>query len=400
MTGLHLAVAFDGVGWHPAAWREDPADARRLQDPRYWVALAQQAEHAALDFMTIDDTFAIQSETYGTAEPRTDRVRGRLDSVLVASRIAPLTRRLGIVPTVVVTHTEPFHIAKAIATLDHVSTGRAGVRLKVGITRTEARLLGRRDVPAFTLQDRGDPTIAATISDAFDEAADYGEVLRRLWDSWEDDAEIRDVATGRFIDRDKLHYVDFAGRWFSIKGPLTVPRPPQGQPIVSVLGHGTEPYWLGVRTSDIVYVTPRDPDDVRTIIAEIRDLEAGAPRTPPPTSIFGDVAIALDTPAASGAARLHRLDELAGGPWTSDALVFAGSVTELADLTEAWTAWGLDGIRLRPATNRADLPTITQGLVPELRRRGLRPGAYRATTLRGHLGLARPVSRYAREEAS
>ena len=77
------------------------------------------------------------------------------------------------------------------------------------------------------------------VAEHFDEAADYVEVLRRLWDSWEDDAEIRDVATGRFIDRDKLHYIDFEGRWFAVKGPSITPRPPQGQPVVAALGHAS-----------------------------------------------------------------------------------------------------------------------------------------------------------------
>ena len=113
-----------------------------------------------------------------------DRVRGRLDAVLIASRVAPLTRHIGLVPTAVVTHTEPFHLSKAIATLDYVSSGRAGIRVQVTASPEAARHFGRRDVT----QTSG--------ADLLAEAADYVEVLRRLWDSWEDDAEIRDVAIG------------------------------------------------------------------------------------------------------------------------------------------------------------------------------------------------------------
>ena len=91
----------------------------------------------------------------------------------------------------------------------------------------------------------GTPGDSGAVADLFDEAADFVEVVRRLWDSWEDDAEIHDVATGRFIDRDKLHYIDFEGRWFSVKGPSVTPRPPQGQPPVSVLAHVPVAFALG-----------------------------------------------------------------------------------------------------------------------------------------------------------
>ena len=116
-------------------------------------------------------------------------------------------------PTAIVTHTEPFHLSKAIATLDYVSTGRAGVRVQVVGPRREAAHFGRRQIPPLSAGPTcDDPDVQRLIAELFDEAADYVEVVRRLWDSWEDDAEIRDAATGRFIDRDKLHYIDFEGR--------------------------------------------------------------------------------------------------------------------------------------------------------------------------------------------
>ena len=154
--------------------------------------------------------------------------------MLIAARVAPLTRHIGIVPTAVVTHTEPFHVSKAIATLDYVSSGRAGVRVQVSRRPDEAALFGRRTIPRPACSTTPTP---AALADLFDEAADYVEVVRRLWDSWEDDAEIRDAATGRFVDRDKLHYIDFEGAQFSVKGPSITPRPPQGQPVVAALAH-------------------------------------------------------------------------------------------------------------------------------------------------------------------
>src|SRR3954447_2034790 len=250
-----VGVALDGAGWHPAAWREDSARPSDLLTAGYWVDMARMAEAAGLDFVTLEDALALQSSRAAMHDDRTDLVRGRLDAVMVAARVAPLTNRIGLIPTITVTHTEPFHISKTIATLDYISLGRAGVRVQVSGRPHEAAHVGRR----------GD----LDVDDLFAEAADYVEVVRRLWDSWEDDAEIRDVATGRFVDRDKLHYIDFRSRWFSVKGPSITPRPPQGQPPVVALAHTAVPYRFAAEHADLALVTPQDAADARRILGEL-----------------------------------------------------------------------------------------------------------------------------------
>src|SRR5512142_133616 len=318
---LHLAVALDGAGWHPAAWREPEAQPQRLFTAGYWTELAQQAERGLLDFLTIEDGLDLQSDERFQADARTDRVRGRLAAVT--------------------THTAPFHLSKAIATLDYVSTGRAGIRVQVGARASTAAHFGRREIPPLPADRRDDPEVQRLIADHFDEAADYVEVLRRLWDSWEDDAEIRDVATGRFIDRDKLHYIDFEGRWFSVKGPSITPRPPQGQPVVAALGHAGVPYRLIARSADVGFVTPRDAAHAAGIVARIRAEQASAGRPEPDGTgqtvhVFGDLVVFLDESKAAAESRRLRLDELAGAEYHSDARIFAGTAVGLADLLQEW----------------------------------------------------------------
>ncbi|MEU0943560.1 LLM class flavin-dependent oxidoreductase [Streptomyces canus] len=392
-SSLHLAVALDGTGWHPASWREPVARPRELFTAGYWADLVAEAERGLLDFVTIADGLGPQSSHFLDPDERTDQVRGRLDAVLIASRIAPLTRHIGLVPTAVVTHTEPFHLSKAIATLDYVSTGRAGVRVQITARPNEAAHFGRRTIPRIEAYDS--PETQDLVTDLFDEAADYVEAVRRLWDSWEDDAEIRDAATGRFIDRDKLHYIDFEGQHFSVKGPSITPRPPQGQPLVTALGHQTVPYRLIARQADVGYITPHDSDQARAIVAEIRAEQEAAGRAGELLHVFGDLVVFLDEDPAAAAARRDRLDALAGEPYTSDARVFTGSPAQLADLLSEFQAAGITGFRLRPAVLGHDLPAITRGLVPELQRRGAFRTVYEADTLRGLLGLARPANRYA-----
>jgi len=392
---MHLAVALDGVGWHPAAWREPQARPDELLTARYWVEQIQEAERGLLDFVTIEDGLGFQPSRRQELPARTDHVRGRLDAVLIAARVAPLTSHIGLIPTVVVTHTEPFHISKAIATLDYVSTGRAGVRIRVSARLDEAALFGRRTFPQMPAGDIAEPSARQLITGLVDEAADYVEVVRRLWDSWEDDAEIRDVATGRFVDRDKLHYIDFAGEYFSVKGPSITPRPPQGQPIVSALAHQSVPYRLVARSADVGYVTPRDAEHARAIVAEIRGEQQAADRAREIVHVFGDIVVFLDDDHAAAADRKARLDDLAGHEYTSDATVFTGTPARLADLLQDWQTGGLSGFRLRPGVIAHDLEAITRGLVPELQRRGAFREAYEASTLRGLLGLSRPANRYA-----
>jgi alkanesulfonate monooxygenase SsuD/methylene tetrahydromethanopterin reductase-like flavin-dependent oxidoreductase (luciferase family) len=363
---LHLAVALEGAGWHPAAWREPDAEPAELLTAEYWTRLIQEAERGQLDFVTIEDSLAMQSDQPGRHDDRTDRIRGRLDAVLIAARVAPVTRHIGLVPSVVVPHTEPFHTSKAIATVDYISGGRAGVRLLAAAWPNETAHFGRREPGG---------------EQRFEEAADYVEVLRRLWDSWDDDAEIRDVATGRFVDVDKLHYIDFEGKWFHVKGPSITPRPPQGQPLVTALAHNAEALDFAARAADVVFITPHDRPD--------NDLPTQ------PTHVFGDLVVFLDEDRKAARDRLARLNEKADEEFTSDALIFTGTPTELADLLLDWQQAGLSGFRLRPGALPHDLHEITRALVPELRSRGAFRNEYGTNTLRDLLGLPRPTNRYA-----
>lgn len=392
---LHLAVALDGAGWHPAAWREADARPDQLFEAGYWADLIAEAERGLLDFVTIEDSLTLQSDHPFKPDDRTDRVRGRLDAVLIAARIAPRTKGIGFVPSVNVTHTEPFHLSKSIATLDYVSTGRAGVRVQVSARPDVAAHFGRRESPRLSVDGIDDEASQRQIGDYFAEAADYVEVLRRLWDSWEDDAEIRDARTGRFVDRQKLHYIDFEGRWFSVKGPSITPRPPQGQPIVAALGHGGVSYQLIAEGADIGFVTPHDATQASDAALEIGSLRRAVGRGQDTVHLFGDLVVFLDRTTQAAQDRRRRLDDVAGHEYRSDAEVFVGTPVQLADVLQEWHAAGLSGFRLRPATLPYDLAQITDGLVPELRRRGLFRTAYEADTLRGLLGLPRPANRYA-----
>ncbi|KPI20811.1 luciferase family protein [Actinobacteria bacterium OK074] len=376
---LHLAVALDTVGWHPAAGAGPDAPGGDLFGLAHWTELVQEAERGLLDFVTLEDP------PKRPAGP----VRHRLDALLVAAAVAARTGHIGLVPTGVVDQARPTHIARAIATLDHVSGGRAGWRTQV----TPARPIPMADL--FT------PEVQRPMAELFERAADLVRVVRALWDGVDDEKALRDLAPGRFAPADPDPGGRFAeieplggaaGDWLTIDSPALAPRAPQGHPLVFTLAHISLRFRYGARAADVVSVTPHSAAEARATVEEIRGEQAAAGRGGQKVHVFADVVVFLDGIQGRAAERKARLDEAHGGEYTSDAPIVVGTPAEVADLLLEWQAAGLSGYRLRPGALPHDLRAITRELVPELQARGAFRTAYEAGTLRGLLGLPLPAA--------
>ncbi|HEY6790214.1 MAG TPA: LLM class flavin-dependent oxidoreductase, partial [Trebonia sp.] len=170
--------------------------------------------------------------------------------------------------------------------------------------------------------------------------ADFVEVVRRLWDSWEDDAVIHDVPTGRFIDRDKLHYIDFEGQWFSVRGPSITPRPPQGQLPVTALAHAQVPYEFAARAADIVFITPGNADHAAQIIGQVKTAEIDTERARQPLRIYADLTVFLDDDEAAARQRKERLDRADGEKKGAVADGLSGATDEGGSAARAVLAQG------------------------------------------------------------
>jgi alkanesulfonate monooxygenase SsuD/methylene tetrahydromethanopterin reductase-like flavin-dependent oxidoreductase (luciferase family) len=327
---MHLAVALQDAGWHPAASREPGARADELFGARYWVDQVREAARGLLDFVTL---------------------AGRLDAVLLAARVAPLSEGIGILPAIDTAVTEPFIVSTQIATLDFVSRGRAGWEMSV---------------PSGDIGGYVGPRAVAAPEARHAEAAEYAEVVRRLWDSWEDGAEIRDAERHRFFDAAKVHRIGFEGEHFSVVGPSITPRSPQAQPLIASHVDSPAAAALARRAADLAFVEGEPLDGVLS---------------------FRDIVVFLDEEPGVARERRARLDAL----HPRDGAAFTGTPAELAE--RLLDAGG--NFRLHPATHAHDLPAITRRLVPELQARGAFRRAYEAPTLRGLLGLPRPANRYA-----
>jgi alkanesulfonate monooxygenase SsuD/methylene tetrahydromethanopterin reductase-like flavin-dependent oxidoreductase (luciferase family) len=366
---LHLGVALDGAGAHPAAWRA-AGTALGLTGAERLVGLARTAERGRLDFVSLDDAY--DPPAAGSAQ-----LPLRLDALLALASVAPATTSIGLVPTVTTTHTEPFHVSKNIATLDLVSAGRAGWRVAVSTSTAAARRFGRKD--------------PKPIAELYEEAEDAVEVVSRLWDSWEDDAVIRDVASGRYVDRDKLHYIDFHGRFFDVRGPSITPRSPQAQPLVVVDATVAPAVDLAGRRADIALIRAAAPAEARARRQRLRELAARAGRDPEGLAVL--VIARIGEPGRRGA-----LDALVGGAPAGRPeaeLDLVGAPAVVAGVLEAWFVDGAaDGFLLRPDVLPDTLDWFVEEVAGILQARSRFRTEYEGATLRDRFGLERPANRY------
>ncbi|MFF5970223.1 LLM class flavin-dependent oxidoreductase [Streptomyces sp. NPDC012769] len=359
---LHLAVEIDGDGAHPAAWRRAAHDPGTLLTPRRAAKVAAVAENAGFTLVTLDDDI-LPPGSAASGGPA-----GRIGAVERAAFIAASTSVLGVAPVVATTYAEPFHVSTRIASLDHVSAGRAGWVVGVEEGPQAARAWGRPPVEGTAALRR--------------EAVDGLRVVRDLWDSWEDDAVIRSVATSRYLDRERLHPVDFAGETYSVKGPAIVPRPPQGRPVVLAPSGLVPPDLV-----DVALVEGSSP----ALLGEAAAV-SGAPLA------FAEIEVALDTPGESADGRIADLERYAG--WDTapgrppGRLRYTGSAHGLADLLEELSGV-VDGVRLHPLVLDEDLAVLSRLVLPELFVRRVAARPLPGATLRTSLGLPRPDSRFA-----
>ncbi|WP_440103276.1 LLM class flavin-dependent oxidoreductase [Glutamicibacter mishrai] len=301
---------------------------------------------------------------------------GLLDAVQRASYAAAQTHRIGLLPVIDALFTEPFHTATQLASLDIISRGRAGWILETRNDAVQAQAVGRTVLAEDQLGT---------------EAADVITAHRRLWDSWEDDAVIRDVASGRYLDAKKLHYVDLQGQNFSVKGPAITPRPPQGQlPIIAPAHLFSE--------SGLQHCRLDGADVVQISTASLQTLLAQATASSTSGAVAIELDVYLDTAGQSGAQRAAEV-----GIQSRDRAVFAGSAEALINFLKEFaeaTANPADQrrhlVHLYPGDLGIDGAVLIDEVLPQLKASNLL--APMSATLRESFALPVPQNRF--QEAS
>jgi FMN-dependent oxidoreductase (nitrilotriacetate monooxygenase family) len=356
--------------------------------------------------------------------------------MIVLSAMAAVTSHVGLACTVSTTYFEPFAVARAMATLDHISGGRAAWNIVTSFQDSEARNFGRTE--QFARGER------------YDRADEFLEVTTKLWDSWADDALVRDPVAPLFADPAKVRRIDHDGRWFKVRGPLNVSRSPQGRPVLLQAGASDRGKDFAARWAEVVFVTHsapdpaaefrhdlraraerfgRDPDEIKVmpgivpVVAETRTmaeerralLESLAHPTAGLSTLSYHLDIDLsqfpqdemlpdvDVPGVQGHYRevaeltrrsgipLRELGRRYGAGRMADG--FTGAPGDIADAMQTWLAAGAcDGFMVRATYLPGGLEDFVRLAIPELQRRGLFRTAYSGTTLRDTLGLARPAA--------
>jgi FMN-dependent oxidoreductase (nitrilotriacetate monooxygenase family) len=422
----HFTAFLTGVGYHESAWKlADPAD---LAGPARFGVLERAA--LAAERGLLDAVFFADSPGLATFRARYFPQVG-FDPLELLAALSRSTSRIGLIATASTTYTAPYDLARRLATIDHLSGGRAGWNI---VTTRYAGAAGN-----FGLAAHPDP------ADRYARAGEFVEVVTRLWDSWDADAVAADQGNGVWADTDLIRPVDFHGRFFDVSGALTLPRSPQGRPAFAQAGSSGPGVELAGKSADLVFTAQpavaagrqfrdavrasaarhgRDPGDVLVLpgvafVLGSTEAEALALRrtledlvdpefrwrnlahnagldvalVDPDRPLSADVVDAANRSsrtdaivarsAETGKTFRQLAEELTGLP---GGLEFTGTPEQFADLTFDWVAAGAsDGFTLQPATLPGSLELFTEHVVPLLQARGLHRTEYSASTLRGHL---------------
>lgn len=440
---MHLGLTIWPTGFHPAAWRLPGSPSDGNSNPALLQQAARTAERGVFDFFFIGDRLVGLTASQFAAPNEVLRP----EALTLAANVAAVTERIGLIATVNTTYSDPYNVARATATIDHLSRGRVGLNIVTGKNVEVARNFGRDQ---HWDNDR-----------RYDWATEYIQVLRLLWDSWEDDARVADPATGRFVDAERVHRIDFHGEFFSVDGPLNVERPVQGHlPIINA-GASERSRELGAEYSDLRFTNSSTLglENARAYYADLKGRLARYGRQPSEQLIVPGMAVyAEETDRAAyeayatlqgllsiGPAQRARLSEVLGASVTDvpgdapldDVVQIAdlapeaarlldsarelygrdrvsvdevaaslvrgglfkevvGSPTRVADVLQEWfESEAADGFMIFPPRVPHSVEAFVDLVVPELQRRGLHRRAYTGTTLRDHLGLDRPRNRFA-----
>jgi FMN-dependent oxidoreductase (nitrilotriacetate monooxygenase family) len=433
---LHFGLFIYPGGHHLAGWRHPSVVPKEILGFDYYQRAATTAERGLFDLYFVGDMLAARErEGRLVAEGALNNI----DSISIDSAIAASTQHIGVVATLSTTYNEPYAIAERFALLDHISGGRAGWNIVTTANDDAALNFSRKSHMAKTLR--------------YERAKEFVDVCTALWDSWADDALIWDRSGGRFADTNQIRPINHVGQFFSVKNPLTLPRPPQGWPVLVQAGGSPVGVDFAASVAEVIFTAQttlaeasafrqsvesrmpkygRDPTGLRILpglMPIIGDTERSALRKEQELNDLLHPAVGIwmlseqfkfrlyDYPAD---ARLPTADiRASGSDFTPRAISLlnkadaegltiaecgklvaasrshgsiVGTPEQIADHIVAWfDAGAVDGFNIMPPYFQSELDLFVDEVIPILQRRGRFRTCYESTTLRGHLGLPRPV---------
>jgi FMN-dependent oxidoreductase (nitrilotriacetate monooxygenase family) len=440
---IKLGAFLYPTGHHVAAWRHPDAQANAGVNIKHYRELAQTAERGKFDLIFLADGVSVRGDDIEALSRTATRYVGQFEPLTLLSALSSVTERVGLVATASTTYNEPYHVARKFASLDHLSGGRAGWNLVTSADEREAYNFNR------------DAHLAH--ANRYQRAEEFADVVKGLWDTWEDGAFLRDKESGIFFDHEKLHLLEHRGEHFQVRGPLNVPRTPQGHPVLVQAGSSEPGKELAARTAEVIFTAQQTLEDARGFYADVKGRMDKYGRHPDELKIMpGAFPVVGRTRAEAedkfatiqdlihpvvGLSLLSKmsgvdfttydidgpvpdvLPETNGGKSRQQLLLdlarrrnltirqlyleiagarghwqLIGTPTDIADqLEERFTGLGADGFNIMPPYLPDGLTAFVDLVIPELQRRGLFRTEYEGATLRENLGLARPGNRLVAE---
>ncbi|WP_034518824.1 LLM class flavin-dependent oxidoreductase [Actinomadura rifamycini] len=429
---MHLAVFARGLGAAHSVWRSPRTEPEKVHTLEHWTRVAQVAEQGKFDAVFVAEALNLSTSigTDATEWP---------DAVSLVAALSAVTSRIGLVATSSTTYSHPFTVARQFATIDHLSGGRVGWNIVTTAIAAAAGNYGSADLPEHESR--------------YERADEFVDIVTRLWDGWRDDAIVLDRDAGVYADLDRIRRLDHEGAHFTVRGPLTMPRSPQGRPALVQAGSSPTGMNLAARYADMVFTTQFDIGDSKAFVDRMRELVAANGRDPRAVAVMPGL-----TPIIGRTVREARdlARELGGFVHTDATLAFmqqmfggidftaydldepfpdvagllpphagvsrprlfmdmakeegltlrqvaqriglstghrsiVGTPDQVADEMAAWfTAGAADGFNLLPADLPRGLEDFVEEVVPRLQDRGLFREDYTGTTLREHLGAPAP----------
>ncbi|MEU9593359.1 LLM class flavin-dependent oxidoreductase [Streptomyces sp. NPDC048193] len=431
---LHLNLFVYPGGHHEAAWRHHGTDPGRLLDIGFYQDLARRAERSAFDAVFFADGPSLADNVRYAS-------RFRLEPFTWLSAVAAATERIGLIATASTTYFEPYNLARLFSSLDHLSGGRAGWNIVTTGAPQAAGNFGLDEHPVH--------------AERYDRAREFVEVVTKLWDSWEDDALVADQKSGLFADTDRIHEIDHTGRHLKVRGPLNLPRSPQGRPVQVQAGSSADGRAFAAAYAEAVFTAHQTLRNGQEFYADLKARVAALGRDPDQVIVLPGISPFIGSTEAEARALHEEFDELTQPAYSLQLLqrllglelsedqldgpvprrlietrgergngsrfrlvldivdreqptvrqllhrlagarghrVVAGTPEQVADEIQEWFEHGAaDGFNIMPPWLPGGFDLFADQVVPVLRARGLFRSAYEGRTLREHYGLPRPAA--------
>ncbi|WP_049823703.1 LLM class flavin-dependent oxidoreductase [Bradyrhizobium sp. WSM2254] len=434
--GLFLAQA----GYNEGAWRDPSVPANGGVDIDHYARLVAIAEQAAFHFVFLPDSPSVVEKDHASIA-RVSRNDG-FEPITLLSALSARTQYIGLVATATTTYHEPYHLARMFASLDHLSRGRAAWNIVTSGNKFEAPNFGAKELPDHDVR--------------YDRAREFVQVVKGLWDSWEDDAFTRDKESGIFADTSKLHLLNHRGDYFSVRGPLNVARPAQGYPVLVQAGASDAGIRFGAELAEVVFTAEPSLENGRRYYATLKEKARALGREDDQVAVMPGIVPIVGTTTQEAHEKLQKLESYThidvqidtADRWLGavtdlrsmnlDSLVpeslpqtnliqsrqkvlldlavrqkftwrqlislvsscrghlmVLGTPDEIANkMVDFFDQRAADGFNVIPAMVPSGLKDFVDLVVPELRRRGKFRSRYFGQTLRENLGLKRPFNQF------